>query len=133
MAFLVPKGPLGLGLGQPLSSRFALHGLRVFEVMEEPPKFFDPGNAVHSLPKGPVMHLKRLKVLEGGMFAGRNPEGPEIEEIAHSRPNARRKQESNLREAKPGCFQTRVFPTFISGKVQIVSRTLSGLFLVGAL
>ena len=37
-----------------------------------------------------------------------------------------------LREAKPGCFQTRVFPTF-SGKVQIVSRTLSGLFLVGAL
>ena len=37
-----------------------------------------------------------------------------------------------LREAKPGCFQTRVFPTFL-GKVQIVSRTLSGLFLVGAL
>ena len=38
----------------------------------------------------------------------------------------------HLREAKPGCFQTRVFPLF-SGKVQIVSRTLSGLFLVGAL
>ena len=37
-----------------------------------------------------------------------------------------------LREAKPGGFQTRVFPTFL-GKVQIVSRTLSGLFLVGAL
>ena len=37
-----------------------------------------------------------------------------------------------LREAKPGGFQTRVFPTFF-GKVQIVSRTLSGLFLVGAL
>ena len=37
-----------------------------------------------------------------------------------------------LREAKPGGFQTRVFPIF-SGKVQIVSRTLSGLFLVGAL
>ena len=38
----------------------------------------------------------------------------------------------SLSEAKPGGFQTRVFPTF-SGKVQIVSRTLSGLFLVGAL
>ena len=37
-----------------------------------------------------------------------------------------------LGEAKPGGFQTRVFPTFL-GKVQIVSRTLSGLFLVGAL
>ena len=37
-----------------------------------------------------------------------------------------------LREAKPGCFQTWGFPLF-SGKVQIVSRTLSGLFLVGAL
>ena len=37
-----------------------------------------------------------------------------------------------LREAKPGGFQTRVFPIF-SGKVQLVSRTLSGLFLVGAL
>ena len=37
-----------------------------------------------------------------------------------------------LREAKPGGFQTRVFPTF-SGKVQIVSRTLSGLVFVGAL
>ena len=38
-----------------------------------------------------------------------------------------------LREAKPGGFQTRVFPTFFGGKVQIVSRTLSELFLVGAL
>ena len=38
----------------------------------------------------------------------------------------------DLREAKPGCFQTGCFPLF-SGKVQIVSRTLSGLFLVGAL
>ena len=38
-----------------------------------------------------------------------------------------------LREAKPGGFQTGGFPTFFSGKVQIVSRTLSGLFLVGAL
>ena len=38
-----------------------------------------------------------------------------------------------LRDAKPGGFQTRVFPTDLSGKVQIVSRTLSGLFLVGAL
>ena len=38
----------------------------------------------------------------------------------------------SLREAKPGGFQTRGFPTFL-GKVQIVSRTLSGLFLVGAL
>ena len=37
-----------------------------------------------------------------------------------------------LGEAKPGCFQTRVLPTFF-GNVQIVSRTLSGLFLVGAL
>ena len=37
-----------------------------------------------------------------------------------------------MREAKPGGFQTRVFPTFLR-KVQIVSRTLSGLFLVGAL
>ena len=37
-----------------------------------------------------------------------------------------------LREAKPGGFQTGVFPTF-SGKVQIVSRTLARLFLVGAL
>ena len=37
-----------------------------------------------------------------------------------------------LREAKPGCFQTRGFPIFL-GKVQIVSRTLSGLVLVGAL
>ena len=36
-----------------------------------------------------------------------------------------------LREAKPGGFLTGGFPTF-SGKVQIVSRTLSGLFLVGA-
>ena len=36
-----------------------------------------------------------------------------------------------LREAKPGGFQTGGFPLF-SGKVQIVSRTLSGLFLVGA-
>ena len=39
-----------------------------------------------------------------------------------------------LREAKPGGFQARVFPVFFfSGKVQIVSRTLSGLFLVCAL
>ena len=38
----------------------------------------------------------------------------------------------SLREARPGVFQTGGFPTF-SGKVQIVSRTLSGLFLVGAL
>ena len=37
-----------------------------------------------------------------------------------------------LRAAKPGGFQTGAFPLF-SGKVQIVSRTLSGLFLVGAL
>ena len=37
-----------------------------------------------------------------------------------------------LKEAKPGGFQTRVFPIY-AGKVQIVSRTLSGLFLVGAL
>ena len=38
-----------------------------------------------------------------------------------------------MREAKPGCFPNPgVFPLF-SGKVQIVSRTLSGLFLVGAL
>ena len=37
-----------------------------------------------------------------------------------------------MREAKPGGFQTGGFPTF-SGKVQIVSRTLSGLSLVGAL
>ena len=36
-----------------------------------------------------------------------------------------------LREAKPGGFQTGGFPLF-SGKVQIVSRTRSGLFLVGA-
>ena len=44
-----------------------------------------------------------------------------------------RGQKSNaLGEAKPGGFQTRGFPTFF-GKVQIVSRTLSGLFLVGAL
>ena len=40
--------------------------------------------------------------------------------------------EGLLREAKPGGLQTRSFPLF-SGKVQIVSRTLSGLFLVGAL
>ena len=38
-----------------------------------------------------------------------------------------------LREAQPGGFQTGGFPTDLSGKVQIVSRTLSGLFLVGAL
>ena len=38
---------------------------------------------------------------------------------------------ASLREAKPGGFQTVGFPTF-SGKVQIVSQTLSGLFLVGA-
>ena len=37
-----------------------------------------------------------------------------------------------LGEAKPGGFQTGGCPTFL-GKVQIVSRTLSGLFLVGAL
>ena len=37
-----------------------------------------------------------------------------------------------LRKAKPGGFQPGCFPLF-SGKVQIVSRTLSGLFLVGAL
>ena len=37
-----------------------------------------------------------------------------------------------LREAKPAGFQTRVFPTFF-GKVPVVSRTLPGLFLVGAL
>ena len=36
-----------------------------------------------------------------------------------------------LGEAKPGGFQTGGVPTF-SGKVQIVSRTLSGLFLVDA-
>ena len=36
-----------------------------------------------------------------------------------------------LGEAKPGGFQTGGFPTFL-GKVQIVSRTLSGLFFVGA-
>ena len=36
-----------------------------------------------------------------------------------------------LGEAKPGGFQTGGFPTFL-GKVQIVSQTLSGLFLVGA-
>ena len=38
----------------------------------------------------------------------------------------------SLREAKPGGFQTGGFPTFL-GKVQIVSWTVSGLFLVGAL
>ena len=38
---------------------------------------------------------------------------------------------ASVGEAKPGCFQTGCFPLF-SGKVQIVSRTLSGLFLVGA-
>ena len=38
----------------------------------------------------------------------------------------------SLGEAKLGGFQTGGFPTFF-GKVQIVSRTLSGLFLVGAL
>ena len=37
-----------------------------------------------------------------------------------------------LGEAKPGGFQTGGFP-LVSGKVQIVSRTLSGLFLIGAL
>ena len=36
-----------------------------------------------------------------------------------------------LGEAQPGGFQTGGFPLF-SGKVQIVSQTLSGLFLVGA-
>ena len=36
-----------------------------------------------------------------------------------------------MREAKPEGFQTRGFPLF-SGKVQILSRTLSGLFLIGA-
>ena len=36
-----------------------------------------------------------------------------------------------LREARPGGFQPGGFPIF-SGKVRIVSRTLSGLFLVGA-
>ena len=41
-------------------------------------------------------------------------------------------EEPFLREAKPGGFQTGGFPLF-SGKVQILSRTLSGLFLVGAL
>ena len=45
--------------------------------------------------------------------------------------NLRDSRES-IREAKPGCFQSRGFPTFL-GKVQIVSRTLSGLFLIGAL
>ena len=39
--------------------------------------------------------------------------------------------EVTLREAKPGGFQTGGFPIF-SGKVRIVSRTLSGLFLLGA-
>ena len=38
---------------------------------------------------------------------------------------------SGLGEAKPGCFQTGGFPLF-SGTVLIVSQTLSGLFLVGA-
>ena len=38
-----------------------------------------------------------------------------------------------LRGAKPGGFQTRVFPTFSGKGQQIVSQTLSGLFLVGAL
>ena len=39
-----------------------------------------------------------------------------------------------LREAKPGGFQTRGFPNLFFGKGQeIVSRTLSGLFLVGNL
>ena len=37
-----------------------------------------------------------------------------------------------LREAKPGVSKPGCFPLF-SGKVQIVSRILSGLFLVGAL
>ena len=40
-----------------------------------------------------------------------------------------------LREAKPGVFQTGAFPgrfPLFSGKVRIVSRTLSGLFLFGA-
>ena len=41
--------------------------------------------------------------------------------------------EHKLREAKPGGFQTGGVSHFFSGKVQIVSRTLSGLFLVGAL
>ena len=36
------------------------------------------------------------------------------------------------REAKPGVSKPGCFPLFL-GKVQIVSRTLSGLFLVGAL
>ena len=41
-------------------------------------------------------------------------------------------QEFILREAKPGVSKLEGFPR-LSGKVQIVSRTLSGLFLVGAL
>ena len=39
----------------------------------------------------------------------------------------------NLGEARPGGFQTGGVFALFSGKVQIVSRTLSGLFLVGAL
>ena len=38
----------------------------------------------------------------------------------------------SLREAEPGGFQTGGFPIFFWDKVRIVSRTLSGLFLVGA-
>ena len=34
-------------------------------------------------------------------------------------------------EGKPGGFENRGFPTFL-GKVRVVSRTLSGLFLIGA-
>ena len=40
---------------------------------------------------------------------------------------------SDMREAKPGGVPNPGVSHFFLGKVQIVSRTLSGLFLVGAL
>ena len=41
--------------------------------------------------------------------------------------------QKHLREAKPGGFQTRVFLSFFRERSRLLSRTLSGLFLVGAL
>ena len=77
-------------------------------------------------PTSTAVHLQCVRHLDGPAIRNANR--------SDSRESIRRETPyfHNLREAKPGGFQTRVFPTFL-GKVQIVSRTLSGLFLVGAL
>ena len=55
---------------------------------------------------------------------------PQLQNMEHDQLKV---EARSLREGKLGGFHTGVFPTFSREKVRIVSRTLPGLFLVGAL